>query len=101
MKNTSSPSSIGRKLITKNMLPKKMSFKELSRWYLLSNVPYEVSSETLALWYYWRWNIESYFKLLKSGGQQLEHWQQESGLAVLKRFGCIDGVFGRMEFAAE
>jgi len=62
-----------------------VSGKELSRWYLLSNVPYDVPSETLALWYYWRWNIESYFKLLKSGGQQLEHWQQESGLAVLKR----------------
>jgi len=29
--------------------------------------------------------IESYFKLMKSGGQQLEHWQQASGLAVLKR----------------
>ena len=37
------------------------------------------------LWYYWRWNIESYFKLMKSGGQELEHWQQESGSAILKR----------------
>jgi hypothetical protein len=57
----------------------------LSTWQLLSNVLADVSAETLALWYYWRWNIESYFKLMKSGGQQLEHWQQESGLAVLKR----------------
>jgi hypothetical protein len=57
----------------------------LSTWYLLSNVPSEVPSERLALWYYWRLEIESYFKLMKSGGQQLEHWQQESGLAVLKR----------------
>jgi hypothetical protein len=59
--------------------------EELSAWYLLSNVSEEVSSERLALWYYWRWKIESYFKLMKSGGQQLEHWQQESALAILKR----------------
>jgi len=57
----------------------------LSTWYLLTNVPTDVSAEQIALWYYWRWEIESFFKLLKSGGQQLEHWQQESGLAVLKR----------------
>jgi hypothetical protein len=61
------------------------SDKELSTWYLLSNVPVDVPSETVALWYYWRWEIESYFKLLKSGSQELEHWQQETGLGVLKR----------------
>jgi len=59
--------------------------KELSTWYLLTNVPPEVASETVALWYYWRWKIESYFKLMKSGGQELEHWQQETGPAILKR----------------
>lgn len=57
----------------------------LSTWYLLTNVPPNVCAAQIALWYYWRWNIESYFKLMKSGGQQLEHWQQESGLAILKR----------------
>ena len=57
----------------------------LSTWYLLTNVPSGVPTEQIALWYYWRWEIESFFKLVKSGGQQLEHWQQESGLAVLKR----------------
>ena len=36
----------------------------LSTWYLLTNVPSEVSAEQIALWYYWRWNIESFFKLL-------------------------------------
>ena len=61
------------------------SGKVLSTWYLLTNVPPEVSTEQIALWYYWRWKIESFFKLLKSGGHQLEHWQQESGEAVLKR----------------
>jgi hypothetical protein len=54
-------------------------------WYLLTNVSPDVSSERIALWYYYRWQIENYFKLLKSGGQELEHWQQESGLAILKR----------------
>jgi hypothetical protein len=39
----------------------------------------------MALWYYHRWNIESYFKLMKAGGQELEHWQQESAPAILKR----------------
>lgn len=57
----------------------------LERWYLLSNVPAEVEAATLALWYYWRWKIETYFKLLKTAGQQVEHWQQEDGATLLKR----------------
>jgi hypothetical protein len=57
----------------------------LARWYLLTNVPPEVSAATLALWYYWRWKVETFFKLLKSAGQQVEHWQQEDGRALLKR----------------
>ncbi len=57
----------------------------LAEWYLLSNLEQEVAGERLALWYYWRWRIESYFKLLKGGGHQLENWQQESGEAVFKR----------------
>jgi hypothetical protein len=57
----------------------------LERWYLLTNVPSEVTAATIALWYYWRWKIETFFKLLKSAGQQLEHWQQDDGRAILKR----------------
>ncbi|MFW3896184.1 transposase [Pseudomonas bharatica] len=57
----------------------------LATWYLLSNVGEDANAEQIALWYYWRWRIESYFKLLKEGGQQLESWQQESGEAVFKR----------------
>lgn len=41
--------------------------------------------EQIALWYYYRWQIESYFKLLKEAGHQLESWEQETGLAVFKR----------------
>jgi hypothetical protein len=57
----------------------------LERWYLLSNVPAEVAAATLALWYYWRWRIETFWKLLKGAGQQVEHWQQENGRLILKR----------------
>ncbi|MFW1946253.1 transposase, partial [Acinetobacter guillouiae] len=39
--------------------------KSLSRWSLLSNVSSEIPSIELATWYYWRWKIENYFKLLK------------------------------------
>jgi hypothetical protein len=57
----------------------------LAVWYLLTNVPAAVPAETAALWYYWRWRIESFFKLLKSAGQQLEQWQQGTGAAIAKR----------------
>jgi hypothetical protein len=60
--------------------------KILAQWMLLSNVPREwATTEHLARCYYWRWRIESFFKLLKSHGQQLEHWQQESGPAIARR----------------
>jgi hypothetical protein len=58
----------------------------LATWYLLSNAPATLlSTEQLARCYYWRWRIESYFKLLKSHGQQLEHWLQETGEAIFRR----------------
>lgn len=57
----------------------------LARWLLLTNVLVEVSADTIALWYYWRWRIESYFKLLKSAGLHLEQWQQETAAAVTRR----------------
>ena len=57
----------------------------LARWLLLSNLPHEVPPATLALWYYWRWRIEGYHKLLKGAGQQLEAWQQESAAALARR----------------
>lgn len=57
----------------------------LAEWLLLTNVEADISPATIALWYYWRWRIESFFKLMKSAGHQLEHWQQESALAIAKR----------------
>lgn len=56
----------------------------LAEWLLLTNVK-DVSAKTIALWYYWRWRIESFFKLLKQAGHYLESWQQESALALAKR----------------
>lgn len=57
----------------------------LSEWLLYSNLPSAVTAARIALWYYWRWRIESYFKLMKSAGQNIESWQQETPQAVLKR----------------
>ncbi len=57
----------------------------LAVWYLLTNAPSGIDAATIALWYYWRWRIESYFKLLKSAGHELEHWQQESAEAFARR----------------
>lgn len=56
----------------------------LSQWFLYTNVT-EVSADDIALWYYWRWKIESFFKLLKSAGYHLEQWQQEKPEAIAKR----------------
>lgn len=57
----------------------------VAQWYLFSNLSEEVPAETIALWYYWRWQIESFFKLLKGAGHHLEEWQQENGKAIAKR----------------
>lgn len=57
----------------------------LAQWCLLTNLPPEVEATQVALWYDWRWRIESYFKLRKSAGQPLEAWPQESGAALAKR----------------
>lgn len=59
--------------------------KLLAEWLLLTNVPATVTAEEIALWYYWRWRVESFFKLLKGAGQQVEHWQQETAAAIARR----------------
>jgi hypothetical protein len=58
----------------------------LAEWYLLSNVPVAWANAVhLAHCYYWRWRIETYFKLLKSHGMQVEDWLQETGPAIARR----------------
>jgi hypothetical protein len=59
--------------------------RTLAVWYLLTNLPAAVDTATVALWYYWRWRVESLFKLLKGDGQQVEHWKQPDGEAIAKR----------------
>jgi hypothetical protein len=59
--------------------------KLLAQWLLLANVPDEVDAQTLARWYYYRWQIESMFKLLKGAGQQIEDWLQDDAQAIAKR----------------
>jgi hypothetical protein len=59
--------------------------KMVSEWVLLCDLPDAVSDAQIALWYYFRWRIESFFKLLKQAGHQLERWEQESGGAIFKR----------------
>jgi IS4 transposase len=56
----------------------------LAEWYLLSALLDAVSDAQIALWYYFRWQIESFFKLLKQAGHPLERWEQESGSALFK-----------------
>jgi hypothetical protein len=57
----------------------------LAGWYLLTNAPAAVDAATVALWYYWRWSIETYFKLLKSAGLQVEQWEQGTAAAIARR----------------
>jgi hypothetical protein len=58
--------------------------ERLAEWFLLSNVG-AVPAAQMALWYYWRWRIESFHKLLKSAGLEVEEWQQETAAAIAKR----------------
>jgi hypothetical protein len=58
----------------------------VSEWYLLTNTnPSLVSTASVVLSYYYRWNIETYFKQMKSVGLEREHWQQQTGSAIMKR----------------
>jgi hypothetical protein len=59
--------------------------KVLATWRLWTNLPTTVEAATIALWYYWRWRIESFFKLLKRAGQHVEQWQQENASRIAKR----------------
>ena len=59
--------------------------KLLATWLLLTNVSAGVGAEIIALWYYWRWRIESFFKLMKSHGLEVEAWLQHDGLRIAKR----------------
>jgi hypothetical protein len=65
---------------------RKSNNEVLAEWLLLTNAPASlVTAEKLAYCYYWRWKIESFFKLLKSHGQHLESWQQTTANGIARR----------------
>jgi hypothetical protein len=61
----------------------------LARWFLYTNVEDCVPAQRIALWYYFRWQIECFHKLLKCSGWQIEDWQQESASALVKRLAVV------------
>ena len=66
-----------------------MAGKVLALWLLLTNLPGTVLAETIALWYYWRWKIESYHKLLKQAGQHVECWLQDDARKLSRRLSVV------------
>lgn len=60
--------------------------KVVAQWLLVTNILDDsVTQKMLATWYYYRWKIESYFKLLKSSGFNMEEWQQREPIALFRR----------------
>lgn len=57
----------------------------MAEWLLLTNAPAEANAEMIATWYYWRWRIETFHKLIKAAGLQMEHWLQENASRIAKR----------------
>ena len=65
----------------------------LARWLLLTNVPAALGdTATIARWYYFRWRIETYHKLLKGAGWQLESWLQRVGQGLLVKLMLAPGA---------
>ncbi|WP_157791419.1 hypothetical protein [Candidatus Hamiltonella defensa] len=69
----------------------------IGRWTRLTNVSRESISAEVARWYYWRWSIDSFLKLLKGAGHDVEKWRQLSAGAVLRRLliasmACVLGM---------
>lgn len=87
------PGTNDRQKISGPPLPLRLVFAEvrnnqgevLAVWRLLTNLSREIDDATVALWYYWRWSIEKYFKLLKSAGMNVEQWQQTTAHAITAR----------------
>jgi hypothetical protein len=71
-----------RLIVVQLRLPDETVF---AKWYLVTNLPAEVTASVIAEWYYWRWTIESATKLHKSAGLHVEQWQQETAEATAKR----------------
>jgi hypothetical protein len=57
----------------------------LATWILIANLEENVSKEQIAEWYYHRWKIESFFKILKSAGFEMESWQERDPMAIFRK----------------
>jgi hypothetical protein len=72
-----------RRLIPGRPLPLRLIVSEiqaadgtvLARWFLLSNVPAWVAAATVALWYYWRWQVEMFHPHYPSSNSLYHGWQ--------------------------
>ena len=71
-----------------------ISGKAVSARLIVSKI-LDQEGKLISWWYYWRWSIESFFKLLKTAGMHIESWQQESAEAVARRLlvACMACVF--------
>jgi hypothetical protein len=56
-----------------------------AEWFLFTNAAASFDAATVASWYYFRWQIESYHKLLKTAGMNAAEWEQRTGAAFAKR----------------
>lgn len=49
-----------------------------AEWSLLTHViSADIEKPQIAIWYYDRWRIENYFKLLNSQARRTDYWQPE------------------------
>jgi len=76
--------SIKARFVVERLVDKNQ--KVVAQWLLVTNIlDKSVTAKTIATWYYYRWKIESYFKLLKSSGFNMQEWQQREPSALFRR----------------
>ncbi|MDR1141853.1 MAG: hypothetical protein LBL62_09190 [Planctomycetaceae bacterium] len=87
------------RLVMAKLLEQETS-DELGCWYLLANVPADVSPERIALWYYYCWKIETYFKLMKSVRARVGTLATRKCFGNSQTFACrVDGCGSGLAFA--
>lgn len=56
----------------------------VATWLLISNI-FDASNQDITKWYWYRWKIESFFKLLKTSGFYMENWQEKNPEAIFRK----------------
>lgn len=79
----------------------KRDGKELLKWVLFTNLPLETKEDALKIvkYYRLRWQIESYFKVLKDGCCHVEHCSLQSFEKLEKYTMCFSIIAWRMFWA--